>query len=77
VHWLLLVKFVYNNRIHTCTSVTPFFAKKSCQTRIGGTILSTLADKTFFGMLVNAWAEKLVELKDAIEQCWKKVTATH
>jgi hypothetical protein len=77
VHWLLLVKIAYNNSVHASTGVMPFFTIKGFHPSIEATFRAITADRSVPDVPdAKAWAEKLVELWAAIEQCWKEVTAT-
>jgi transposase InsO family protein len=77
VYWLPLAEFAYNNSVHASTGVTPFYAEKGFHPSIEATVQAIPADGTFLDVPdAKARAEQLVELRTAIEQRWKKVTAT-
>jgi hypothetical protein len=77
VHWLPLAEFAYNNSIHASIGITPFFAEQGFHPSIEATVRAIPADRSVPDVPdAKARAEKLVELWAAIEQRWKKVTAT-
>jgi hypothetical protein len=77
VHWLPLAEFAYNNSVHASTGVTPFFTEKGFHPSIEATVQANLANRSVPDVPdAKAQAEKLVELRAAIEQHWKEVTAT-
>jgi transposase InsO family protein len=77
VHWLPLAEFAYNSSVHASTGVTPYFAENGFHPSIEATVRAILADGSVPDVPnVKARAEKLVELRAAIEQRWKAVTAT-
>jgi hypothetical protein len=77
VHWLPLAKFAYNNSVHAFTSVTLFFAEMGFHPSKEVTVRAIPADRSVADVPdAKAQAEKLVELRAAIEQRWKEITAT-
>jgi hypothetical protein len=71
VHWLPLAKFAYNNTVHASTGVTPFFAEKGFHPSIEAIVRAIPADRSVPDVPdAKARAEKLVELRAAIEQRW-------
>ncbi len=63
--------------MHASTGVTPFYAEKGFHPSIEATVQAIPADGTVLDV-PDAWAraDRLVELRAAIEQRWKKVIAT-
>ncbi len=77
VYWLPLAEFAYNNSVHASVGVTPFYAEKGFHPSIEATIQDIPADRIVLDLPdARARADRLVDLWAAIEQCWKKVTAT-
>ncbi len=77
VHWLPLAEFAYNNSVHASTGVTPFYAEKGFHPSVEATVQAIPADGSVPDVPdARARADQLVELRAAIEQCWKEVTAT-
>ncbi len=77
VYWLPLAEFVDNNSVHASTGVTPFYAEKGFHPSMEATVQAIPADGTVPDVPdAKACAERLVELRTAIEQRWKEVTAT-
>jgi hypothetical protein len=77
VHWLPLANFAYNNSIHDSISVTPFSVEKGFHSSIEATVQAILVDRFILeGPDVQAHADPLVELRAAMKQRWKAVTAT-
>ncbi len=77
VYWLPLAEFAYNNSVHASTGVTPLYTEKGFHPSIEATVEAIPADKTVPDVPdAKARAKRLVELRTAIEQRWKEVTAT-
>jgi hypothetical protein len=77
VHRLPLTELAYNNSIHASTGITLFFAGKGFHRSIEATVRAILADGSVRDVPdAKAQAEKLVELRAAIEQRWKEVIVT-
>ncbi len=63
--------------MHASTGVTPFYAEKGFHHSIEATVQAIPADGTAPDVPdARACADRLVELRAAIEQRWKDVTAT-
>jgi hypothetical protein len=72
-----LAEFAYNNSIHASTGVMPFYAEKGFHPSIEATVQAIPADRSVPDVPdAMACAERLVELRVAIEQRWKEVTAS-
>ncbi len=77
VYWLPLAEFAYNNSVHASTGVTPFYAEKGFNPSIEATVQTIPTDGTVPDVPdAKTRAERLVELRTAIEQRWKEVTVT-
>jgi hypothetical protein len=77
VYWLPLAEFAYNNSVQASTDVTPFYAEKGFHPSIEATVQAIPADGTVPDVPdARAHADRLVELRAAIEQRWKEVTTT-
>jgi hypothetical protein len=69
VYWLPLAGFAYSNSVHASTGVTPFYAEKGFHPGIEATVQAIPADGTVPDVPdAKARAERLVELRTAIEQ---------
>jgi hypothetical protein len=77
VYRLTPAELAYNNSVHASKDVMDFHAKKGFYASIEDTVLAILGDESVLDLLdARAWADRPVELQVAIEQQWKKVTAT-
>ena len=77
VYWVPLAECAYDNSVYASTGITPFYAEKSFHPSIEATVQAIPADGSVSDV-PDAWAraDRLVELRAAIEQRWKEVTAT-
>jgi hypothetical protein len=72
-----LAEFAYNNRVHASTSVTLFYTEKGFHPSIEATMQAIPADGPVPDVPdAMTRAERLVELRVALEQRLKEVTAT-
>ncbi len=77
MHQLPLAEFAYNNSYDATTSVKLFFAEKGFNPSIEAIVPGIPAYRSVPDVPdEKTWAEKLEELWAAIEQRWKKVTAS-
>jgi hypothetical protein len=77
MHWLPLAELAYNNSVYASTGIMLFFAEKGFHRSIEATVWSIPGNGAVPDVPdMKARAEKLVELRAAIEQRWKEVIMT-